>query len=97
MDPQQVSFSATTTNTIPAFLQKRLHELEKETCIIQIGSNTHKINLSDELKSKGLVITSIDDAIKNNSDLVKKALEASNSKEVITSPFDFNSSEILIL
>ncbi|GBL41922.1 Fe-S cluster assembly protein SufD [Nitrosopumilaceae archaeon] len=81
MDPQQVSFSTSTTNTVPAFLQKRLHELEKETCIIQIGSNTHKINISDELKSKGLVITSIDDAIKNNSELVKKALDASNSKE----------------
>ncbi|MFB5609491.1 MAG: Fe-S cluster assembly protein SufD, partial [Nitrosarchaeum sp.] len=32
MDPQQVSFSSTTTNTVPSFLQKRLHELEKETC-----------------------------------------------------------------
>lgn len=81
MDPQQVSFSATTTSNVPSFLQKRLSELEKETSIIQIGSNTHKIHISDDLKSKGLVITSIDDAIKNNSDLVKKALEASNSKE----------------
>jgi Fe-S cluster assembly protein SufB len=81
MDPQQVSFSASTAKTVPVFLQKRLHELEKETCIIQIGSNIHKINLSDELKSKGLVISSIDDAIKNNPELVKKALEASNSKE----------------
>jgi len=81
MDPQQVSFSTSTTNTIPKFLQKRLHELEQETCIIQIGSNTHKINISDELKSKGLIILSIDDAIKNNPDLIRKALEASNSKE----------------
>lgn len=81
MDPQQVSFSASTTNTIPNFLQKRLHELENETCIIQIGSNTHKINLSAELKSKGLVITSINDAIRDNPELVKKSLEASNSKE----------------
>jgi Fe-S cluster assembly protein SufB len=81
MDPHQVSFSTSTAKTIPIFLQKRLHELEKETCIIQIGSNIHKINISDELKSKGLVITSIDDAIKNNPVLVKKALEASNSKE----------------
>lgn len=81
MDPQQVSFSTSTTKTVPIFLQKRLHELENETCIIQIGSNIHKINLSDELKSKGLVISSIDDAIKNNPELVKKALEASNSKE----------------
>lgn len=81
MDPQQVSFSATTTSNVPVFLQKRLSELEKETSIIQIGSNTYKIHISDDLKSKGLVITSIDDAIKNNSELVKKALEASNSKE----------------
>jgi len=81
MDPQQVSFAPSTTSGIPSLLQKRLYELEKETCIIQVGSNTHKINISDELKSKGLVITSINDAIKNNPELIKKALEASNSNE----------------
>ena len=81
MDPQQVSFAPSTTNTIPKLLQKRLHELENQTCIILIGSNIHKINISDDLKSKGLVITSINDAVKNNPELIKKALEASNSKE----------------
>jgi Fe-S cluster assembly protein SufB/Fe-S cluster assembly protein SufD len=53
MDPQQVSLSISTTDAIPSFLQKRLGELENETCIIQIGTHIHKINLSDELKSKG--------------------------------------------
>ena len=81
MDPEKVSLSITTTETVPAFLQKRLSELDSEICIVQIGTNIHKINLPDELKSKGLVISSIADAIKNNSDLVKKALEASNSKD----------------
>lgn len=81
MDPQQVSLSISTTNSAPTFLKKRLGELDKETCIIQIGTNIHKINISDELKSKGLVISSIDDAIKNNPELIQKALEASNSKE----------------
>ena len=81
MDPQQVSFAPSTTSTIPKLLQKRLHELENQTCIILIGSNIHKINISDDLKSKGLVITSINDAVKNNPELIKKALEASNSKE----------------
>jgi Fe-S cluster assembly protein SufB/Fe-S cluster assembly protein SufD len=81
MDPQQVSISVTTSDAIPSFLQKRLGELENETCIVQIGTHIHKINLSDDLKSKGLVISSIEDAIKNNSDLVKKSLEASNSKD----------------
>ncbi len=80
MDPQQVSLSASTTDAVPSFLQKRLGELEKETCVIQIGTHIHKINISDELKSKGLIISSIDDAIKNNFDLVKKSLESSNSK-----------------
>jgi len=81
MDPQQVSLSVSTTDSVPSFLQKRLGELEKETSIIQIGTHIHKINISDELKSKGLVISSIEDAIKNNPDLIKKSLESSNSKK----------------
>jgi len=80
MDPQQVSLSVSTTDAVPSFLQKRLGELEKETCIIQIGTHIHEINVSDELKSKGLVISSIEDAIKNNPDLIKKSLESSDSK-----------------
>ena len=81
MDPDKVSLSISTTETIPSFLTKRLGELENEICIIQIGTNIHKINLPDELKSKGLVISSISDAIKNHSELVKKALDASKSEE----------------
>ena len=81
MDPEKVSLSTTTAETVPTFLQKRLGELESEICIIQIGTNIHKINLPDDLKSKGLVISSISDAIENNSELVKKALEASSSEE----------------
>ena len=48
---------------------------------MQIGSNIHSINIDDELKSKGLVISSLDDALQNNSELIQKTLEASNSKE----------------
>ena len=76
MDPQQVSISVSTNDTVPSFLQKRLGELENETCIIQIGTHIHKINISEEIKSKGLVISSIEDAIKNNSELIKKSLDA---------------------
>ena len=81
MDPDKVSLSTSTTETVPKFLEKRLGELENEICIIQIGTNIFKINLPDELKSKGLIISSISDAIENNSELVKKSLEASNSKD----------------
>ena len=51
MDPEKISLSVSTTQTIPSFLEKRLGELENEICIIQIGTNIHKINLPDELKS----------------------------------------------
>ena len=81
MDPEKVSLSITTAETIPSFLEKRLGELEEEICIIQIGTNIHRINLPEELKTKGLVVSSISDAIQNNSELVKKALENSNSND----------------
>jgi Fe-S cluster assembly protein SufB/Fe-S cluster assembly protein SufD len=78
MDPQQVSLSVSTASTVPQILQKRLGELEKEICIVQIGTNIHKINLPDDLKSKGLVISSIEDAVQNNSELVRKSLDSSS-------------------
>jgi len=81
MDPTQVLLSSISDTNVPDFLSKRMKELENETCIIQIGTNITRVNLPDELKSKGLVVSSLDDAIKNNPDLIKKALEISNSKE----------------
>ena len=81
LNPEKIAIASSTKDTIPDFLQKRLGELENEICIIQIGTNIHKINLPEDLKSKGLVVSSISDAIQNNSELVKKALEASNSND----------------
>ena len=94
MDPRQVSLSISTADTIPKILQKRLGELENEICIIQIGTHIHKINLPDEIKSKGLVISSIEDAIQNNPELVKKSLEqieAKNDKFTALNNAAFNS------
>ncbi|MEK0318210.1 MAG: SufD family Fe-S cluster assembly protein [Nitrosopumilus sp.] len=79
--PEQVLLSTSSDSAIPDFLKKRLTELENTNCIIQIGANIIRVNISDELKSKGLVISSIDDALNNNYDQVKKAFEASNPKE----------------
>ncbi len=79
--PEQVLLSTSSDSAIPDFLKKRLTELENANCIIQIGANIIRVNISDELKSKGLVISSIDDALNNNYDQVKKAFEASNPKE----------------
>src|SRR3989304_2701939 len=81
MDPEQVSLTINSDKSVPEFLTNRLNELANETCIVQIGSNIHKINLPDELQKKGLVISSIDDALKNYTDIIQKTLESTNSKE----------------
>jgi Fe-S cluster assembly protein SufB/Fe-S cluster assembly protein SufD len=81
MDPTQVSLSLDSQNAILDSLKPRLAELEKESNIIQTGSNIFRINVSDELQSKGVVISSIYDAIKTHGDLVKKILESSDPKE----------------
>ncbi len=81
LNPEKISIAHSTRDSVPEFLQKRLGELENEVCIVQIGTNVHKINLPDDLKSKGLVISSVYDAIRDNPELVRKALEASNSND----------------
>lgn len=81
MDPEQVSLTIKSDASVPDFLKDRLKELENETCIVQIGSNIHRINITDELKSKGLVLCSIDDALKNHGDIIKKVLESTDSKD----------------
>ncbi len=81
MDPEQVSLAINSDKSVPDFLSNRLMELENEISIIQIGSNILKINLTEELEKKGLVISSIDDALKNHNDIIQKTLESTNSKE----------------
>lgn len=81
MDPEQVSLTIKSDASVPDFLKNRLKELENETCIVQIGSNIHRINISDELKSKGVVLCSIDDALKNHGEIIKKVLESTNSND----------------
>ena len=81
MDPEQVSLSLNSENVIFDSLKPRLQELESEIHIIQIGSNVFRIHIPEEIKSKGLVVTSIYDAIKTDGDTVKKILESSNPNE----------------
>ena len=66
MDPEMVSLSTNSTSKLPDFLSKRVEEVKKENGLIQVGTNIISTNLSDELKSKGVVISSIDDALKQH-------------------------------
>ena len=81
MNPEQVALSIDSDSSIPDFLTKRLDEIKNETSIVQIGSNIYSTNVQDELKSKGLIISSLDDALQNYSELIQKTLKDSNSKE----------------
>jgi Fe-S cluster assembly protein SufB len=81
MNPEQVSLAIDSDKSVPDFLKNRLNELSNDINIVQIGSNIHRINIPDELKSKGLVISSIDYALKNYGDIIQKTLESTNSKE----------------
>ena len=81
MNPEQVALSIDSDSSIPDFLTKRLDEIKNETSIVQIGSNIYSTNVQDELKSKGLIISSLDDALQNYSELIQNSLEDSNSKE----------------
>ncbi len=80
-NPEQVSLAIDSDKSVPDFLKNRLDELSNDINIVQIGSNIHRINIPDELKSKGLIISSIDDALKNYGDIIQKTLESTNSKE----------------
>ena len=80
MNPEEVTFSLSSDSTVPDFVQDRMAELTDNPSVVQIGTNIHKINLPSELKSKGLVICSIQDAIRDHSDKIKKSLESSDPK-----------------
>ncbi len=80
MDPEQILFSLSSDSTIPDFVKDRLVEIGDNPSIVQIGTNIHKINIPSELKEKGLVMCSIQDAIKNYGDKIKKSFEQTDSK-----------------
>ena len=81
MDPTQVSLSTSSDSKLPDFLSKRVEEVKNENGIIQIGSNITSVNLSDDLKSKGVIVSSIDDALKQYQELIEKTIKSSDSNE----------------
>ncbi|MGI0062905.1 MAG: SufD family Fe-S cluster assembly protein, partial [Nitrosotalea sp.] len=80
MDPEQITFSLSSDSTIPDFVKDRLEEIGDNPSIVQIGTNINKIHIPSELKEKGLVMCSIQDAIKNHGDKIKKSFEQTDSQ-----------------
>ena len=81
MNPKKISLSINSDSKIPNFLSERVKELKTENGIIQIGSNILSTNLSEELKTKGVILSSIDDALKQHHDIIEKVIKSSNSNE----------------
>src|SRR5574341_809661 len=81
MDHDQISFSLSSDSTIPDLVKDRISEISDNASVIQIGTNIHKIHLPNDLKSKGLVICSIQEAIKEHGDKIKKSLESADPQK----------------
>ena len=81
MDPEQVSLSLDSDPSIPTFLNKRLAELKGTSHIVQIGTNIHRIEIGDGPASEGIIVSSMGEALRSHPDLVKRALDASDSEE----------------
>lgn len=75
MDADQITLSLSSDSTIPDFVKDRLSEIGDNPSIVQIGTNINKISIPSELKSKGLVICSIQDALKDHNEKIKKSFE----------------------
>ena len=81
MDPSKVSLSIDSDSNIPNFILQRVEELKNDNGIVQIGSNILSVNISENLKSKGVIISSINDALKQNQKLIEDTIKSSNPNE----------------
>jgi FeS assembly protein SufD len=70
-------------------LVDRLKELEQGTGVLQIGSSTNQLYISDKISKQGLIILDIKDALRNCEDLVKKQLT--------TNPINYGEDKFLSL
>lgn len=94
MDPSQITFSLSSDTTLPDFVRDRLSEIADNPSIVQIGTNISKISLPGDLKEKGVVICSIQDAIRDHESKVRGAFEkidAGQDKYVALNNAFFNS------
>ncbi|WP_415282013.1 Fe-S cluster assembly protein SufD [Candidatus Nitrososphaera sp. FF02] len=63
-------------HAITGDLAKRLEELEKETGVLQVGAETSRIFIKENVSKQGVIVTGIREAIAKHSDLVRAHMEA---------------------
>lgn len=81
MDTDTIGLSYSTDDTIPPRISERLQDLDDATYILQVGTHIPAISISEAARSDGINISKITDAISENPDVIRTALESSQSDE----------------
>jgi len=75
LEPEKIFFTSTESNTLSSDLKVRMDEVKSDPCLIMYGSSIVHINIPEHLAKSGLIISSIQDAFKNHSEILKKHFE----------------------
>jgi Fe-S cluster assembly scaffold protein SufB len=79
LDPKKIFFSNSQTSTLSEDLKIRYEEIKSSPSLIMIGTSIVHINIPESLSKQGLIISNIEDAFNNHSDLLKKYFEDNES------------------
>jgi FeS assembly protein SufD len=74
--PQNVRFSRlATASQLNEYLAGRLKEIRQGAGILQVGSDTAEVSIQPELSSKGVIVTTLNKAILEHPEIVKRCLD----------------------
>ena len=75
LKPEQIFLSSDHRTKEPfSALDHRIDEAKSGICVVHVGDDLNSVYIPRELKSKGVIIESIKDAVKNHEELVKGLL-----------------------
>jgi FeS assembly protein SufD len=73
LKPEQIFLSSDhRTGEVSSELNHRIEEARSGICAIHVGNNLHSVYMPTELDGKGVIIESINDALRNHEGLVKR-------------------------
>ncbi len=75
LEPEKIFFTNAESTTLSDDLKVRMDEVKSNPCLIMYGSSIVHINIPEHLAKSGLIISSIQDAFKNHSEILKRHFE----------------------
>jgi Fe-S cluster assembly scaffold protein SufB len=76
LEPEKIFFSNTESSVLSDDLKIRLEEIKSSPSLIMVGSTIVHIYVPDDLSRQGLIISSIQEAFDNHSELLRKHFES---------------------